>query len=200
MTIGNELRTSGVREARINLRTLVEQVGDGIPVRIMVHSRPIAVLLRSDEAERWERVYLGLASLHGLEIYPELARGDTSKLPKLVRGEIRAADTDLRRLARNRSDILRAATYVGLAEVRVRFASLLEQATKGRPLMIVSYGHPRALLISFDEYRRLVELSMAVRWFAAAGLDLANAQPEAVVNWVTAFREGRVAAEDEAVG
>ena len=122
MTLGNELLTVGVREARTNLRSLVEQVGDGTPARIMVHNRPVAVLLRSDEADRWERIYLGLAALHGLEIYPELAAGDTSKVAKMVRGEVRATDADLRRLARSRSEILRAAEYVGLATVRVKFA------------------------------------------------------------------------------
>jgi prevent-host-death family protein len=200
MTLGNELLTVGVREARTNLRSLVEQVGDGTPARIMVHNRPVAVLLRSDEADRWERIYLGLAALHGLEIYPELAAGDTSKVAKMVRGEVRATDADLRRLARSRSEILRAAEYVGLATVRVKFASMLDEAIRGRPLMIVSYGQPRALLVSFNEYRRLMDLAMVVRWFGAAGLDLANAQPDAVVAWVAAFREGRVAAADEAMG
>jgi len=196
MTLGNELRTIGFREARINLRSLVEHVGDGIPARIMVNNRPVAVLLHSDEAERWERIYLGFSALHGLEIYPELAAGDTAPLAKMVRGEVRASDADLRRLSRNRSQILRAAQIVGLATVRARFASMLDEVLNGRPVIIVAYGQPRALLVSFDEYRRLMDLTMVVRWFAAAGLDLANAQPDAVVAWVAGYREGRPTSEE----
>lgn len=199
MTIGNELRTVGVREARANLRTIVEQVAKGAPVGIMTPSRPVAVLLRHDEADRWHAFERGLSALHGLEIYPELAR-DTAELAKLVRGEVPPTDAALRRLVRQRREILAAASYIGLADVRVRFASVLEQATKGRPVLIVSYGHPRAILISFDEYRRLMELSRAVAWFHAAGLDLATAQPDDVMAWVSAFRGRRRAVDQEAAG
>jgi len=188
-----------VREGRANLRTIVEQVAEGAPVGIMTPSRPVAVLLRHDEADRWHGVERGLSALHGLEIYPELAR-DTAELATLVRGEVRPTDAALRRLVRQRREILAAATYIGLADVRVRFASVLEQATKGRPVLIVSYGHPRAILISFHEYRRLTELSRTVAWFHAAGLDLATAQPADVVAWVSAFRERRVAVDEAAAG
>jgi prevent-host-death family protein len=199
MTIGNEIRALGVRDVRAGLRTIVEEVSEGTPVAIMDRSQPVAVLLRHDEADRWERIERGLAALHGLEIYPELARRP-AELPRLLRGEVRATDADLRRLVRQRREILAAPTYIGLAEVRVRFASLLQQAAKGRPVMIVSYSRPRVLLISQGEYRRLTELSHAVAWFQVGGLDLASAQPEDVAAWVTAFRERRATADDEAAG
>jgi prevent-host-death family protein len=165
----------------------------------MDRSQPIAVLLRHDEADRWERIERSLAALHGLEIYPELVRRPV-ELPSLLRGEARATDADLRRLVRQRREILAAPTYIGLADVRVRFASLIQQAAKGRPVMIVSYSRPRAILISHGEYRRLTELSRAVAWFQVGGLDLANAQPDDVAAWVTAFRERRAAVGEEAAG
>lgn len=199
MTIGNEIRALGVREARGGLRTVVEQVGDGLPIAIMDRSRPVAVLLRHDEADRWERIERGLAALHGLEIYPELARS-TAELNQLVRGQASPTDAAVRRLVQQRREILAAATYVGLADVRVRFASLLAQTAKGRPVMIVSYSRPRAILVSHAEYRRLNELSRVVAWFQTAGLDLAAAQPDDISAWVTAFRQRRVTAASEAAG
>jgi prevent-host-death family protein len=199
MTIGNEIRVLGVREARAALRSIVEQVVEGGPVAIMDRSQPVAVLLRHDEADRWERIARGIAALHAYEIYPELVRS-TAELPRMVRGEIPPTDAALGRLIRQRQEILAAATYIGLADVRVKFASLLAQAMKGRPVMIVSYSRPRAILISQREYRRLTELSRAVAWFQNLGLDLATAQPEGVAAWVAAFRTGRRTVAEDAAG
>ncbi len=199
MTIGNEIRILGVREARAALRSIVDQVVEGGPVAIMDRSQPVAVLLRHDEADRWERIARGFAALHALEIYPELVRS-TAELPHMVRGEIPPSDAALGRLIRQRQEILGAATYIGLADVRVKFAALLSQAMKGRPVMIVSYSRPRAILISHREYRRLTQLSRTVAWFQNRGLDLAKAQPDEVATWVAAFREGQRAVADEAAG
>ena len=199
MTIGNPIRMLGVREARGALRSIVEQVVEGEPISIMDRSQPVAVLLRHDEADRWERIARGLAALHALEIYPEVVRS-TAELPHMVRGEIPPSDAALGRLIRQRQEILAAPTYIGLADVRVKFATLLAQAMKGRPVMIVSYSRPRAILISRREYDRLTELSRAVAWFQSLGLDLATAQPNEVVAWVTAFREGRPAMAEDAAG
>jgi prevent-host-death family protein len=199
MTIGNEIRMVGVREARASLRSIVEQVIEGGPVAIMDRSQPVAVLLRHHEADRWERIARGLAALHALDIYPELVRS-TAELSRMVRGEVPPSDAALGRLIRQRQEILGAATYIGLADVRVKFAGLLAQAMKGRPVMIVSYSHPRAILISHREYRRLTALSRATAWFQNLGLDLATAQPEQVAAWVTAFREGRPAVAEDAAG
>jgi prevent-host-death family protein len=199
MTIGGELRALGVREARRDLRSIVDQVVEGEPVAIHDRTQPVAVLLRHDEADRWERIARGFASLHAHEIYPELVRS-TAELAPMVRGEVTVSDAALGRLIRQRQEILAAATYVGLADVRVKFASLLAQAMKGRPVMIVSYSEPRAILISFREYKRLTAVSRAVAWFQNRGLDLAKAQPDEVGAWVTAFREGRPAAAEDAAG
>lgn len=199
MTIGNPIRMLGVREARGALRSIVEQVVEGGPVAIMDRSQPVAVLLRHDEADRWERIARGLAALHALEIYPELVRS-TAELPHMVRGERPPSDAALGRLIRQRQEILSAPTYIGLADVRVKFATLLTQAMKGRPVMIVSYSRPRAILISHREYDRLTDLSRAIAWFQSLGLDLATSQPDEVVAWVTAFREGRPAIAEDAAG
>lgn len=199
MTIGNPIRTLGVREARAALRSIVEQVVEGGPVAIMDRSQPVAVLLRHDEADRWERIARGLAALHALEIYPELVRS-TAELPHMVRGERPPSDAALGRLIRQRQEILAAPSYIGLADVRVKFATLLAQAMKGRPVMIVSYSRPRAILISHREYDRLTDLSRAIAWFQSLGLDLAKAQPDEIVGWVTAFREGRPAIAEDVTG
>lgn len=195
MTIGNQVRVVSVRDARGNLRSIVEEVLEGGPVAIMDRSTPVAVLLRHDEADRWERIARGLAALHALDIYPELVRND-AELPAMVRGALPPSDAALGRLIRGRQEILGASTYIGLADVRVKFAGLLAQAMKGRPVMIVSYSHPRAILVSHREYRRLTELSRAVAWFTNRGLDLASAQPDEVAAWVAAFRSGRTALAD----
>jgi prevent-host-death family protein len=199
VTIGNPIRMLGVREARAALRSIVEQVVEGGPVAIMDRSQPVAVLLRHDEADQWERIARGLAALHALEIYPELVRS-TAELPHMVRGERPPSDAALGRLIRQRQEILAAPSYIGLADVRVKFATLLAQAMKGRPVMIVSYSRPRAILISHREYDRLTDLSRAVAWFQSLGLDLATAQPDEVVGWVTAFRERRPAIAEDATG
>lgn len=199
MTIGANLTALGVREARANLRAVIEQVGDGTPVAVMAHSQAVAVILRFDEAERWQRIESNLASLHGLELYPELAR-DPTELAALLRGEVRPGDEALRRLTRRRREILDSAPFVGLADVRLKFARLLERAANGRPVTIVSYGHPRAVIISYREYRRLIGLDRMARWFASAGLDLASTEVD-VPRWVADFRQRRdIAVADEATG
>lgn len=199
MTIGTEIRVLGVREARAALRSVVEQVVEGGPVAIHDRSQPVAVLLRHDEADRWERIARSFAAFHALDVYPELVRS-TAELPRMVRGEVPPSEAALGRLIRQRQEILGVATYIGLADVRVKFAALLGQAMKGRPVMIVSYSRSRAILISHREYRRLTELSRTVAWFQNRGLDLSKAQPDEVATWVGAFREGRTASVDEAAG
>lgn len=199
MTIGMDLTALGVREARANLRAVIEQVGDGTPVAVMAHSQAVAVLLRFAEAERWQRVETNLASLHGLELYPELA-SDPTELAALLRGEVQPRQEALRRLTRRKREILNSAPFVGLADVRLKFARQLERAANGRPVTIVSYGHPRAVLISYREYRRLIGLDRMARWFAAAGLDLTSAEVD-VPRWLAAFRQRRdIAAADGAAG
>lgn len=187
MTIDHELHTVGVREARDNLRTIVQQVGQGARVGIMTHSQPVAVLLGVDEAEHWRRVEYGLSALHGLEIYPELAP-DTTELAALIRREVGASHAALRRLARRRREILASTRFIGLTELRLELGAALKWTAAGRLQTVVSYGDPRAVLISFREYQRLADLARIIVWFEAAGLDLATADPNAVVQWVSDFR------------
>lgn len=187
MTIESQLRLIGTREARAGLRSLVEQVAAGSPVGVLAGARPMAVLLRPDEAGRWERVERSLSALHGAGVYPELA-SDTSQLASTIGGSGAPSAASLRRLARAPRQILSAAEYIGLHDVRVGFAGVLEHASTRRPVMIVSYGRPVALLIGFAEYQRLNALLRVVSWFSAAGLDLAAASTEEVIGWLADFR------------
>lgn len=196
MTVRSNLVKLDVREARANLRAVIEQVSDGSPVAVMAKSRRVAVLLRVAEADRWQRIEHNLAGFHGLELYPELAK-HTADLATLVRGEITASEEAIRRLTRRRREILSAGPFIGLADVRLQFAKVLERAAKGSPVTIVSFGQPRAVLISYAEYDRLVALDRMVEWFASAGLDLAATDAD-VPAWVADFRTGRSRSADDA--
>lgn len=197
MTIERQLRMLGVREARATLRPLVEQVAAGTPIGVLVHSHPTAVMLHPDEADRWERIERSLAALHSADVYPELA-ANTSQIGSLVRSSVAPSLTALRRLARQHRQILSAPEYLSLDEARARFGSARDRVGSGRPIMLVSYSRPVALLIGFDEYRRLTELSRTVSWFAAAGLDLARATPDEVIAWLTDYRSSRTRRTDDA--
>ena len=74
MTIRNEIRALGMREAREKWRTVVTEVKDGQPILILRDLQPSAVMLQFDEVQRWRRIEEAISALHGLEIYPELAR------------------------------------------------------------------------------------------------------------------------------
>lgn len=188
MTIDRPLSEIGVRELRDKLRSIVEQVREGEPFVVLSNNAPVAVLLSKEESDRWERIERGLATLHGLEIYPELAR-DTSQLAALVRGQYQPTDHELGILIRQKRDILRSWRTQGIADARVKMAETLDQVRRGQPCMLVTYGKSVAILVRPEEHRRLMHLRRIVSWFRAAGLDLATSEDDEIIAWARAFRE-----------
>ncbi|MGH2380718.1 MAG: type II toxin-antitoxin system prevent-host-death family antitoxin [Candidatus Limnocylindria bacterium] len=188
MTIDRPLREIGVREFRDKLRSIADEVRQGEPYVVLSNNVRLAVLLSKDEFDRWERIERGLSTLHGLEIYPELAR-DTSQLAALVRGQSRPTDHELGMLIRQKRDILAAYRPMGIADARVKMAETLDQVRRSRPLMLVTYGKSVAIMVRPEEHRRLMHLRRIVAWFRAAGLDLATAEDDEVIAWARAFRE-----------
>ena len=188
LTIERPLAEIGVRELRDKLRIVVERVREGEPYVVLSNNAPVAVLLSKDEFDRWEHVERSLWTLHGLDIYPELAR-DPSQLAALVRGQRQPTRSELERLARQRRDILAAWRPMGIADARMKMAETLDQVRRGRPCMLVSYGKSMAIMVRLEEHRRLTHLRRIVSWFRAAGLDLATADDDEVIAWARTFRE-----------
>lgn len=196
MTVGGPMQSIGAREARENLRVLAEQVeaGEG-PILILRDASPAAVMIRYPEAEHWMRVDRALWHLHGMKIFPELAKGALEVEP-IVRGERVPSMAEMRAWDVGH-DIGLAMQTIGLAEARLKFADLLDGVGSGRPRTLVTFGRLSTTLIRPMEYDRLVSLSRIVAWFKAHGLDLANTTDEASSEWLTGFRSGR-GADDEA--
>ena len=199
MTIRGEVQALGMREARARWRSLVMQVMDGQPILILRDLQPSAVMLRFDEGQRWRRIEESMSALHGLEIYPELARS-TAELAALVRRQERPSATALRGLARQSRDILGALRTMAVSDVPRGFASLLDEIESGRLMTIIAKKQLAVTLISPREYDRLRSLTLAVNWFHTAGLDLGAAAPEAIGAWVRDFREQPAAGASEATG
>lgn len=197
MTVGGPTQSVGSREARENLRTLAERVAEGEgPILILRDASPAAVMIRHEEAERWQRVDRALWHLHGMKIFPEVARG-ALEIEPIVRGEHVPSMTEMRAWDIGH-DIGLAMQTIGLADARVKFAELLDEVGTGRPRTLVSYGRLIATLIRPMEYDRLMGLSRIVAWFKAHGLDLANTTDEASYDWLQDFRTGRRPAATDA--
>ncbi len=195
MTIDRPLTEIGVRELRDRLRAVLARVLDGEPYVVLSNSAPVAVMLSKGEADRWERIERGLAALHGLEIYPELAR-DTSELAQLMRRERTPSGRELERLARAPRDILGLHHHVkAVSDVRMNMAEVLDEVSHGRPWLIVSSGRYTAVMIRPAEYDRLLRLRRTVAWFRAAGLDLATATDDEVIAWARSYTAQPSAAE-----
>jgi len=90
------------------------------------HGDPSAVLLAGDEVERWVAIERALSALHGLEVYPELA-DDTSTLGSVLAGRDRASGAAIRRLGRQRREILEVPATIGITEIQRRLASILDE-------------------------------------------------------------------------
>jgi PHD/YefM family antitoxin component YafN of YafNO toxin-antitoxin module len=198
MTIRTEIRAMGMREAREKWRTVVTEVRDGQPILILRDLQPSAVMLRFGEVQRWRRIEDALSALHGLEIYPELARS-TAELAALVRGQAHPSATAIRGLARQSRDILGALRTMAVSDVPRGFAALLDEIEAGRLMTIIDKKQLAVTLVSPREYDRLHGLTNVVNWFRIGGLDLATAEPDAIAAWVRDFRE-RPAAAAEAQG
>ena len=155
---------------------------------VFQHGDPAVVLVTNEEVERWIAIERALSTLHGLEVYPELADA-TSSLGSLVAGQVSSTGAAIRRLGREARQVLDIPRTIGITEIQRRVASIIDEVNEGRPTSIYSGGEFVGVLITPAEYYRLRRLSRMVAWFDAAGLDLAKANGSEIVAFVKAFRE-----------
>ena len=197
MTLRGEMRAVTMNEVRQKLRVAVEIAESGSPIMVLEHGHPAAVMLRFDEVERAIRLERALSALHGLEVYPELAR-DTSELAALVSGRVHPSLGAIRRLAGEQREILAPMRTVGVREMQRVVADVIDRVQAGRPATISLDGGLPAVLISPAEFDRLRELARIESWFRAAGLDLASADESEIADFVRRFRERPAAAAESA--
>jgi prevent-host-death family protein len=199
MTVGGMIQALGMREVRGNIRAVVARVEEGQALIVLRDGQPTAVMLAFAEAQRWQQIERSLSALHGLEIYPELAR-DTAELARIVRRETRPSASAVRRLAEVPRDILGPLRTVGITDARLKLASILDEISAGRTLTIVSSGRFAVTLVSPREFDRLRALARTVSWFRAAGLDLATADEPEIAAFVRTFGERAAASDATAAG
>ena len=196
MTAGGMIQALGMREVRERMRAVVARVEAGEALVVLRDGQPAAVMLGFAEGQRWQQVERSLSSLHGLELYPELAR-DTAELARLVRREARPSATAIRHLAEQPRDILAPLRTMGITDARAGFATLLDEVGRGRTMTIVSSGRFAATLVAPREFDRLRALDRTVGWFRSAGLDLAAADDAAIAAFVRDFAARSAAAGAE---
>jgi antitoxin (DNA-binding transcriptional repressor) of toxin-antitoxin stability system len=177
-----------VHELRDKARLAIAYATAGTPVMVFQHGDPAVVLITNDEVERWIAIERALSTLHGLDLYPELAE-DTSMLGPVLAGRDRASGAAIRRLGRERREILEIPETIGITEIQRRVASIIDEVVKGRPTSIYSGGKFVGVFITPAEYYRLRRLTRVVAWFDAAGVDLARADGPEIAAFVKAFRE-----------
>jgi prevent-host-death family protein len=187
VTVSGVLAAMGMRELRTNLRAMVERVEAGTPVVILKDGQPHAVMLQHEEAERWRRVEDSLATLHAMNVYPE-ALNDPAELSDLA--SLQPPDyAAIRRLTSEPRPILSPLRTVGVSDARAAFATLIDEVAQGRVRTIVARGHLAVAVIPAAEYDRLRALARSVSWFRGAGLDLATATEQEIVDFVKTRRE-----------
>lgn len=200
MTIGGGIATIGVDELRRSIRASLARVIElGETLVVMQHVAPAAVLIRFSEAERWTRIERSIAALHGLGVYPELAR-DTLELPGIVNGAARPGERAMRAQAGQPREILAPLKVSGIADVRARLATVLDEVAAGHPVTIAHGGEFAVTMISPREFDRLRGLERLVAWFRTAGLDLATADEDAVAVFVRGYRTPSTSASESAAG
>jgi len=182
----------GTGDLRANLRAVVERVEAGAPVVCLKDGQPLAVMISHEEAERWRKVEDSLAALHALNVYPE-ALADPSELADLASLKPPGRST-IRKLTSEPRAILSPLRTIGVSDARAAFATLVAEVAQGRVRTIVAKGHLAVAVIPAPEYDRLRALARLVSWFRGAGLDLATATEQQVVDFVRTHRE---AAGDE---
>jgi prevent-host-death family protein len=188
----------GMRELRTTLRAVVQRVEEGAPVVILKDGQPLAVMIQHEEAERWRKIEDSLAALHALNVYPE-ALNDPSELADLA--TLPAPDyATIRSLTAGPRAILSPLRTVGLSDARAAFATLIEEVAAGRVRTIVARGHLAVAIIPASEYDRLRALARAVSWFRGAGLDLAAASEQQVIDFIRTRREQTGGAQQKAAG
>lgn len=198
MTIGGVLEAMGMRELRANLRAVVERVEAGNPVVCLKDGQPLAVMISHEEAEHWRKIEDALAVLHALGLYPE-ALADPSELADLA--SLQPPDrATIRRLMSEPRAILSPLRTIGVSDARAAFATLVGEVALGRVRTIVARGHLAVALIPAPEYDRLRALARMVSWFRGAGLDLATATEQQIIDFVRTNRAGTGAAQQQTAG
>jgi prevent-host-death family protein len=198
MTVSGVLQAMGMRELRTNLRAVVERVEAGTPVVCLKDGQPVAVMLAHEEAEHWRKIEDSLATLHGMNVYPE-ALNDPSELADLA-SLIPPDLATIRRLTSGPRAILSPLRTIGVSDVRATFATLVGEVAQGRVRTIVARGHLAVAIIPAPEYERLRALARVVSWFRGAGLDLATATEQQVIDFVRARREQTGGAQQQSAG
>ena len=198
MTIGGVLEAMGMRELRANLRALVEKVEAGNPVVCLKDGQPLAVMISHEEAEHWRKIEDALAVLHALGVYPE-ALADPSELADLA--SLQPPDlATIRRLTSEPRAILSPLRTIGVSDARAAFATLVSEVAQGRVRTIVAKGHLAVAVIPAPEYDRLRAMNRVVSWFRGAGLDLATATEQQIIDFVRINRGGTGTAQQQTAG
>ena len=198
MTVNGVLEAMGMRELRTNLRAVVERVEAGTPVVCLKDGQPLAVVLAHEEAERWRKIEDSLATLHAMNVYPE-ALNDPSELADLA-SLIPPDLATIRRLTSEPRAILSPLRTIGVSDARAAFATLVGDVAQGRVRTIVAKGHLAVAMIPAPEYDRLRSLARAVSWFRGAGLDLATATEQQIIDFVRTHRAGTGATQEQSAG
>jgi prevent-host-death family protein len=198
VTISGVLDAMGTRDLRANLRAVVERVEAGTPVVCLKDGQPLAVMISHEEAERWRKIEDSLATLHATGVYPE-AVADPSELADLA--TLKSPDrATIRTLTSEPRAILSPLRTIGVSDARAAFATLAGEVAQGRVRTIVARGHLAVAVIPAPEYDRLRALNRAVSWFRGAGLDLATASEQHIVDFVRSHREGTGHTQEPAAG
>ena len=197
MTVSGALLAIGMRELRTTLRAVVQRVEEGTPVVVLRDGQPLAVMIQHEEAEAWRRIEDSLAVLHAMNIYPEAlhAPAELADLASLEPPDY----ATIRRLTAAPRAILSPLRTVGVSDARAAFATLIDEVAQGRVRTIVARGKLVAV-IPASEYDRLRALARAVSWFRGAGLDLATATEQQVIDFVQARRQQTGGAHQQAAG
>ena len=196
MTVSGVLQAMGMRDLRTNLRAVVERVEAGTPVVCLKDGQPLAGLLTHEEGERWRKIEDSLATLHAMNVYPE-AVNDPSELADLA-SLIPPDLATIRKLTSEPRAILSPLRTIGVSDAPAAFATLVGEVAQGRVRTIVAKGHLAVAIIPASEYDRLRAMARVVSWFRGAGLDLAAATEQQVIDFVRSRREATGSAEHRA--
>jgi len=196
--IERSLRAAGMQEVRENLRALLEVLDGGSPVAILQHGEIVAVMLLEDEIDRFRYAELCLSTLHGTGIYPEAVR-DTSELAGLFApGAPAIHPAAMIEIANRPREILAGRSTTNASEFRHTLTHHVSEIRDGQPTTIVREARFAYGVVSAREFDRLTHLHRIMRWFDAAGLDLANATAREVIEFVREFRARSAEAEASA--
>src|SRR6266508_4533389 len=155
------LRGAGLQALRENLRAIVELVEKGNTVAVLQQNEVIAVMLQEDEVNRYREAEYSIATLHGMEVYPELAR-DTSELPQLVCSETPLSPAAREEILNRRRQIVGPFRTVGISELRQQLTMYLDEVVRGQAYTIAQSGRLIATIVHRAEYDRLRNLQRIV--------------------------------------